>query len=619
MPAPAVAAGVAKAVKVVWSDIKSNDGSLIKAAVCIILAALILLSSLLYYMSPLSILHGISLGSLGQFEEDENGRYLVPEDDERFPARVVSHYEEEAKELEAWAKGRWSSGSDDVYVLPDWRWLWALDATLAGNDYSKVTEDPAYYEDFHRSLLSGLQRTRIETHVMNSYVNADGSAVEEDDPGAIFDEVTGTYFVESEQEVSITFWEVKHRSYKDIFTSTAANITDELFYYMHFESGAFGAGWGDLGNALGAFQFDRRYALPPFISFCYSSDPQKYSMLEPWSKGGIIAQGDTALEAAWMAAYEKDPEDFTRLQYEYEIEHYCKPAWDIMARYGIDMEDRRDAVKGLVAGLCNAMGQGGLEHGIARLTLSATMTDLELARAICAGIYNSADLGADWMNPGKNVYLEAFHNRYRNELATIEALLALPPETGGERRGDAYSLLQLDIANNYAKAVRYVTIEDRKVIFDRRGYVTYMSSGSGLSFGADTDAQQRVATAALSGDMFGKGKNGCEGWTEEVYRHAGFTVPRMSCARESCWTYAVSNDMDNVPLGAAVYAGESYVSGVRCGGHDAGHSGVYVGDGMIASNETGNSITLRSVESWIQFYRGGSWGWMGGIDLTLEP
>lgn len=48
-----------------------------------------------------------------------------------------------------------------------------------------------------------------------------------------------------------------------------------------------------------------------------------------------------------------------------------------------------------------------------------------------------------------------------------------------------------------------------------------------------------------------------------------------------------------------------------------GHVGIYVGGGIVMSNE--GAITSKSLDSFISFYGTGSgvrWGWLGGIALS---
>lgn len=127
-----------------------------------------------------------------------------------------------------------------------------------------------------------------------------------------------------------------------------------------------------------------------------------------------------------------------------------------------------------------------------------------------------------------------------------------------------------------------------------------------------TEIQNKVVEIARSMDSFGWGLHRCEGWAEDVYRHAGLTIPGMPCATEAGWAWQVSTSRTGIPLGAMVF-GDAY--GVNHGEHNAGHVGVYVGNNEVVSNANGE-ITLESLDSWISRFNWKGWGWAGGIDLT---
>lgn len=81
------------------------------------------------------------------------------------------------------------------------------------------------------------------------------------------------------------------------------------------------------------------------------------------------------------------------------------------------------------------------------------------------------------------------------------------------------------------------------------------------------------------------------------------------------WT--VSNDMNNIPVGATVYGK---------GSSSAGHVGIYIGNGMVVHNIGGESnncsygglkgIKCESISSWNRKYKFTGWGWQGGVDLS---
>jgi hypothetical protein len=137
-----------------------------------------------------------------------------------------------------------------------------------------------------------------------------------------------------------------------------------------------------------------------------------------------------------------------------------------------------------------------------------------------------------------------------------------------------------------------------------------------LSAGVGTEVQQTIVTLAISGDLFGMGVGYCEGWAEEVYRHAGFSITSKASAAHSKRAWKISDSAATIPLGAFVWAHDSYRSGVWVGDTDAGHVGIYVGDGNIASNI--GSVYIQSLESWQDYYGFGGWGWPEGLDLAKE-
>ena len=78
-----------------------------------------------------------------------------------------------------------------------------------------------------------------------------------------------------------------------------------MLYFAIYESGHNydqGLSYGDGYNAMGYYQFDRRYALVPFITAVYNYNPTKYAMFKE-----VIAQGDTIINGAQDPNYPDDP------------------------------------------------------------------------------------------------------------------------------------------------------------------------------------------------------------------------------------------------------------------------------------------------------------------------
>ena len=130
---------------------------------------------------------------------------------------------------------------------------------------------------------------------------------------------------------------------------------DEIWMgWTIFESGNVGYGQvgGDGGRAYGRYQFDYQYALPEFLAYAVSADPEKYSMLSKYTRYGAGSDkllSGAGLGADWVMAYHADREEFSRLQDEFAYDYYYLPAKQVMASHGIDLDEIGDpAVKGTV-------------------------------------------------------------------------------------------------------------------------------------------------------------------------------------------------------------------------------------------------------------------------------
>lgn len=212
-------------------------------------------------------------------------------------------------------------------------------------------------------------------------------------------------------------------------TRAVAAISDEMKYFTRFESNCNydqGFSYGDGYNAMGYYQFDRRYALVPFIESVYSYDPVKYSMFQ-----AVVERGDELKTApiydsankalteigrlandAWHAAYAADPQEFAALQDGYSYNNYYKPVERLLAStYGVDISGRADCVKGLAWGMCNLYGSGGVQKFFTAAKLNEGMSDREMVTALCDAVIDYFSSGA-----GKNhAYAAGYVNRYKQE------------------------------------------------------------------------------------------------------------------------------------------------------------------------------------------------------------
>ncbi len=214
-----------------------------------------------------------------------------------------------------------------------------------------------------------------------------------------------------------------------MLSRAVAALSDEMKYFSKFESSCNydqGFSYGDGYNAMGYYQFDRRYALVPFIESTYRYNPTKYSMFAEVVKRGnelktgkiydssakrLTELGQLA-ENAWHAAYATDPVEFAALQDAYSYNEYYIPVERSLKRdHKVDISGRADCVKGLAWGMCNLFGQGGVQKFFRAANLKDSMTDREMVTALCDAVVSYYSTGAGRTNPYANGYV----NRYRNE------------------------------------------------------------------------------------------------------------------------------------------------------------------------------------------------------------
>lgn len=224
---------------------------------------------------------------------------------------------------------------------------------------------------------------------------------------------------------------------------TPQSLSSEMRYFAENESGSNydqGFSFGDGYNAMGFYQFDRRYSLLDFIEACYSYDPSKYSMFaaviergDELQNGAIYDSSTKQLteigqlaEDAWHAAYAADPAEFSALQDNFAYQEYYLTVERILRNnFGVDISGRADCVKGLAWGLCNLFGSGGCQRFFKLANLSDDMTDREFVNALCDAVVE---------NVGGYTYGESYRARYERERATCLSYIS-EDEAAAEQPG----------------------------------------------------------------------------------------------------------------------------------------------------------------------------------------
>ena len=227
------------------------------------------------------------------------------------------------------------------------------------------------------------------------------------------------------------------------------NVTAEMKYFTKYEShGNYNQGfsYGDGYNALGYYQFDRRWSLIPFMKQVYNYDSAKYGMLKAAiDRGGEISNANNPMYAngqltelgriaqeAFQGAYNTDPAEFSALQdaYAYNSYYAVTEAW-LKSALGIDISGRADCVKGMVWSITNMCGTGGCQDFFRWANLSNSMTDREFVTALSNSVVDNVARKYS----SQPQYHEGWKNRYKNELkdclvyiAEDEAAAATPVE-----------------------------------------------------------------------------------------------------------------------------------------------------------------------------------------------
>ena len=208
------------------------------------------------------------------------------------------------------------------------------------------------------------------------------------------------------------------------------NVTDEMKYFTKYEShGNYNQGfsYGDGYNALGYYQFDRRWSLIPFMKQVYNYDSAKYGMLkDAIDRGGEISNASNPMYAngqltelgriaqeAFQGAYNTDPAEFSALQdaYAYNSYYAVTESW-LKNALGIDISGRADCVKGMVWSITNMCGTGGCQVFFRWANLSNNMTDREFVTALSSSVVDNVARKYS----SQPQYHEGWKNRYKNEL-----------------------------------------------------------------------------------------------------------------------------------------------------------------------------------------------------------
>ena len=229
------------------------------------------------------------------------------------------------------------------------------------------------------------------------------------------------------------------------------NVTPEMKYFTKYEShGNYNQGfsYGDGYNALGYYQFDRRWSLIPFMKQVYNYDSAKYGMLkDAIDRGGEISNSNNPMfvngqltelgriaQDAFLGAYNTDPAEFSALQdaYAYNSYYAVTESW-LKSALGIDISGRADCVKGMVWSITNMCGTYGCQDFFRWANLSNDMSDRQFVTALSDSVVNNVAK----KYPNQSQYHNGWRNRYSNELKDCLVYIAEDEKEAANKNGAA--------------------------------------------------------------------------------------------------------------------------------------------------------------------------------------
>lgn len=140
------------------------------------------------------------------------------------------------------------------------------------------------------------------------------------------------------------------------------------------------------------------------------------------------------------------------------------------------------------------------------------------------------------------------------------------------------------------------------------------SNTSGIDIGSlhfenetANDTQKKIVAVATNSEYYGISASSgyCQAWVADVYQAVTGSRGHAHCALCAAEQWAVSGDWSKIPVATTVYG---YAS------NPYGHVGIYIGNGQVAHNLSGE-IVIQSLDSWVSQFKGFAWGWESGKNL----
>lgn len=261
---------------------------------------------------------------------------------------------------------------------------------------------------------------------------------------------------------------------------------------------------GDAGNACGKYQFDRRYALVPFMQYCVDYNASHYAAFKPYialGAGSAALQNNSGLALAWTAVCNKYPREFEGLQDAYAYNYYYLEAKKYIKNlYGINMDNHSPAVKGTLFSM--AIRSGALTGARKFYGCTDTTSDEQML-TVAYSAYGSADANR-WTKAGQwGDALDALKNNIYTEVS-VDGNITTHEEA------PTTSLSYYRVAKSYANGVytgqvgAYSSKDNALKTAKERQLVAFNPDGSVLADYTPKSGYYRVAKSYTNGSYVGQ-------------------------------------------------------------------------------------------------------------------
>lgn len=158
---------------------------------------------------------------------------------------------------------------------------------------------------------------------------------------------------------------------------------NEFSFFCFYESG--GNYDCTSAEAYGAYQFDYRYELLPFITWCYAKDSVFYADFEPFllvEKSTLYNRSSFA--EAWHRVYARNNKTFADDQdaYKYEFD-YLPLEKTVKEKYGIDLSARPKVIQGECLSIANRKGSGTFYRALEASGVTDDTSDEDFIKKLC--------------------------------------------------------------------------------------------------------------------------------------------------------------------------------------------------------------------------------------------